>query len=220
MLLADVRLREAPRDAITLRANADGFVLLAPFGDGWYRLIAWDRRRETAEGTKVDFDALSDLARRVLGVDHGIHDPRWMSAVHSDERQVPRYRDGRVFLAGDAAHVHSPAGGMGMNTGLQDAANLSWKLAGAIHGWAAPGVLDSYDAERRHAGRITLRTSGMLLRQRRAGSPPARADRAGLRDALRTWLRGAQPPSTSRSLAANASGCPGQPNSPSRNPPW
>jgi 2-polyprenyl-6-methoxyphenol hydroxylase-like FAD-dependent oxidoreductase len=178
MMRADVRLREAPRDAITLRANADGFALLVPFGDGWYRLIAWDRRRESPEGTEVNFDALCDIARRVLGIDYGIHDPRWMSTFHSDERQVPRYRSGRVFLAGDAAHVHSPAGGMGMNTGLQDAANLSWKLAGAIHGWAAPGVLDSYDAERRHAGRITLRASGTLLRLMRARSLHARAGRA------------------------------------------
>src|SRR5438874_3300316 len=69
----------------------------------------------------------------------------------------PRYRVGRVFLAGDAAHVHSPAGGQGMNTGIQDATNLGWKLAAAVHGWAPEGLLDSYQAE---IGRASCRERG------------------------------------------------------------
>jgi hypothetical protein len=93
-----------------------------------------------------------------------MHDARWLSRLHSDERQVPRYRVGRVFLAGDAAHVHSPAGGQGMNTGLQDAANLGWKLAAALRGTALPGLLDSYQDERYPVGRMVLRFSGGLLR--------------------------------------------------------
>jgi hypothetical protein len=93
-----------------------------------------------------------------------MHDARWTSRFHSDERQVPSYRCGRVFLAGDAAHVHSPFGGQGMNTGLQDAANLSWKLAAALGGWAAGGLLDSYHAERYPVGRFVLRMSDRLMR--------------------------------------------------------
>jgi hypothetical protein len=104
------------------------------------------------------------VIRRVLGTDYGMHDARWLSRFHSDERQVPRYRVGRVFLAGDAAHVHSPAGGQGMNTGLQDAANLGWKLAATVHGWAPDGLLDTYHDERHPVGRMVLRTSGGLLR--------------------------------------------------------
>jgi 2-polyprenyl-6-methoxyphenol hydroxylase-like FAD-dependent oxidoreductase len=88
------------------------------------------------------------VARQALGTDYGLHNPRWMSRFHSEERQVPSYRDGRVLLAGDAAHVHSPAGGQGMNTGLQDAANLGWKLAATVRGWAPDGLLDTYHAER------------------------------------------------------------------------
>jgi 2-polyprenyl-6-methoxyphenol hydroxylase-like FAD-dependent oxidoreductase len=83
---------------------------------------------------------------------HGMHDPRWISRFHSDERQVPRYRAGRVFLAGDAAHVHSPAGGMGMNTSIQDSANLGWKLAAVLRGQAPDGLLDTYHAERHPVG--------------------------------------------------------------------
>jgi 2-polyprenyl-6-methoxyphenol hydroxylase-like FAD-dependent oxidoreductase len=75
-----------------------------------------------------------------------------------------RLREGRVFLAGDAAHVHSPAGGLGMNTGLQDAANLSWKLAAAMRDLAPAGLLDSYHAERHPVGRTTMLVSGALLR--------------------------------------------------------
>lgn len=93
-----------------------------------------------------------------------MHDLRWISRFHSDERQVPRYRDRRVFLAGDAAHVHSPAGGMGMNTGLQDAANLAWKLTAVIKGWAPDRLLDSYQDERHPVGRRVLGTSGLILR--------------------------------------------------------
>jgi hypothetical protein len=84
-------------------------------------------------------------------------EPRWTSRFLSERRQAARYRDGRVFLAGDAAHVHSPLGGQGMNTGIQDAMNLGWKLAAAIRGTAAPWLLDSYQAERHPVGEQVLR---------------------------------------------------------------
>jgi hypothetical protein len=100
-----------------------------------------------------------------------------MSRFHSEERQVARYRVGRVFLAGDAAHVHSPAGGMGMNTGLQDAANLGWKLAAAVLGRGDNRLLDTYDHERHPVGRMVLRMSGGLLRAALLRSPLARAIR-------------------------------------------
>jgi 2-polyprenyl-6-methoxyphenol hydroxylase-like FAD-dependent oxidoreductase len=78
-------------------------------------------------------------------------------------RVADRYRDGRVLLVGDAAHVHSPIGGPGLNLGLQDAINLGWKLAATIHGWAPPGLLDSYDAERRPLGhRVAMQTQAQL----------------------------------------------------------
>ncbi len=112
------------------------------------------------------------MTRQVLGTDFGLHDPRWMSRFHSEERQVPTYRAGRVLLAGDAAHVHSPAGGQGMNTGLQDAANLGWKLAATVQGWAPEGLLDTYDAERHPVGRQVVRDSGALLRIGLTGPPP------------------------------------------------
>jgi 2-polyprenyl-6-methoxyphenol hydroxylase-like FAD-dependent oxidoreductase len=174
VMLADVRLAEAPPDVLTVDTAPDGFAFIAPFGDGWYRVIAWDRRNQQPDQAPMDLDQLRDIVRRVLGTDHGMHDARWMSRFHSDERQVARYRVGRVFLAGDAAHVHSPAGGQGMNTGLQDAANLGWRLAAAVRGWAPREVLDGYQAERHHVGRLVLRGSGGLLRAALVRHPAAR----------------------------------------------
>ena len=170
VMLADVKLADAPTDTLTVNAAGDAFGFLAPFGDGWYRVIAWDRHHQLPDDAPVALGELRAAMRRALGTDFGMHDARWTSRFHSDERQVPQYRSGRVFLAGDAAHVHSPAGGQGMNTGLQDAANLSWKLAAALHGWAPPGLLDTYQQERHPVGRLVLRLSGSLLRG--ATTPP------------------------------------------------
>jgi 2-polyprenyl-6-methoxyphenol hydroxylase-like FAD-dependent oxidoreductase len=164
VMLADVRLTDAPTEVLTVNAVGDAFGFMAPFGDGWYRVIAWDKSRQQPDDAPVDLDEIRAVIRRALGTDYGMHDARWMSRFHIDERQVPRYRVGRVFLAGDAAHVHSPAGGQGMNTGLQDAANLSWKLAATVQGWAPPGLLDTYQDERHPIGRTVLRMSGGLLR--------------------------------------------------------
>jgi 2-polyprenyl-6-methoxyphenol hydroxylase-like FAD-dependent oxidoreductase len=177
VMLTDVRLTQPPPSALTIDSTGDAFALVAPFGDGWYRVIAWHRRDEPPEDAPVSLDEVSEVARQALGTDYGLHDPRWLTRFHSDERQAPRYRDGLVLLAGDAAHVHSPAGGQGMNTSIQDAANLGWKLAATVRGWAPPGLLDTYQAERHPVGRQVLRNSGALLRIALKPSPalvPAR----------------------------------------------
>ncbi|WP_448810830.1 FAD-dependent monooxygenase [Agromyces bauzanensis] len=180
IMLADVRLAEPPADAITVNGVREGFVFVAPFGDGYHRIFAWDRRRSAPEDEPLELDEVREMTRLALGTDFGMHDPRWLSRFHSDERQVPQYRVGRVFLAGDAAHVHSPAGGQGMNVGLQDAANLGWKLAAVIRGDEPPALLDSYHAERHPVGAAVLRGSGGLIRLAMLKSGFAR----GVRDVL------------------------------------
>ncbi|MEV8536254.1 FAD-dependent monooxygenase [Streptomyces sp. NPDC051211] len=179
VVLADVRLADPPAGVLAFSGNGRSFAFLVPFGDGWYRAIAWDRDHQPPDEDPVDLDELRTIMRNALGTDHGVHDARWISRFHSDERQVPHYRVGRVFLAGDAAHVHTPAGGQGMNTGMQDAANLSWKLAAALHGRAPDpeALLDSYHRERHPVGRMVLRSSGALIRIAIAGSPAVRAAR-------------------------------------------
>ncbi|MFV5991277.1 FAD-dependent oxidoreductase [Streptomyces sp. NPDC056231] len=182
IVLADVRLTEAPAGLLTVNGVGDAFTFIAPFGDGWYRVMGWDRRHQAADSDPVELDELREIARLALGSDHGMHDARWISRFHSDERQVPAYRVGRVFLAGDAAHVHSPAGGQGMNTGLQDAANLSWKLAAVLRGEsrAPEALLDSYHAERHPVGTKVLHSSGAMIRLAMARTLPQRAVRTAV----------------------------------------
>jgi 2-polyprenyl-6-methoxyphenol hydroxylase-like FAD-dependent oxidoreductase len=164
IMLADVRLAQPPPDVLAVNAVGDAFAFVAPFGDGWHRIFAWDRRHPLPDTAPVTLEEIRQVTRRSLGTDFGLQEARWMSRFHSDERQAPRYRVGRVFLAGDAAHVHSPAGGQGMNTGLQDAANLGWKLAATVHGWAPDDLLDTYEGERHPVGKLVLRSSGAIIR--------------------------------------------------------
>jgi len=171
VVLADVRLAEEPESLLTVNTVGDAFAFLAPFGDGYYRVIAWNRARNVSDTEPLDLEEVKEVTRLALGTDFGMNDARWMSRFHSDERQAPAYRVGRVFLAGDAAHVHTPAGGQGMNTGLQDAANLSWKLAAVVRGHADTALLDTYQAERHPVGRSVLRSSGGLVRLAMAKRP-------------------------------------------------
>jgi pentachlorophenol monooxygenase len=163
IMLADAYLADPPSAVISVNAVEDCFAFLAPFGDGWFRIIAWDRRHQAANTDPVDVEEIRDVLRRAMGTDYGLGEVRWKSRFASDERQVPQYRIGRVFLAGDAAHVHSPAGGQGMNTGIQDAANLGWKLAAVLNG-ADESILDTYQGERHPVGKMVLRSSGAAIR--------------------------------------------------------
>jgi 2-polyprenyl-6-methoxyphenol hydroxylase-like FAD-dependent oxidoreductase len=120
-----------------------------PLGDGTYRIVvpangvAEDR---AAAPTLEDF---KQQLRVVAGTDFGVHSPRWLSRFGDATRLADRYRTRRVLLAGDAAHIHPPTGGQGLNLGIQDAFNLGWKLAAEVNGWAPAELLDSYHTERR-----------------------------------------------------------------------
>jgi hypothetical protein len=110
----------------------------------------------TAEPTLRD---VSEMLVAVYGTDFGIHSPVWISRFTDMARQAASYRKGRVLLAGDAAHVHSPVGGQGLNTGVQDAVNLGWKLAQVVKGTSPDSLLDSYHAERHPVGARVLRNT-------------------------------------------------------------
>jgi 2-polyprenyl-6-methoxyphenol hydroxylase-like FAD-dependent oxidoreductase len=121
---------------------------LSPLGDGVYRVGV------PAEGLAEDprlpptFDEVKRQLKAVAGSDFGVHSPRWLSRFGDATRLAERYRVGRAFLAGDAAHIHPPVGGQGLNLGVQDAFNLGWKLAAAVNGWAPEDLLDTYHTER------------------------------------------------------------------------
>lgn len=136
-----------------------------PFGEGVYRVIVpatgVREHRAAPPPTLADF---SEALRAVAGTDFGVHSPRWLSRFGDATRLAERYRAGRVLLAGDAAHIHPPAGGQGLNLGLQDAVNLGWKLAAEIRGWAPATLLDTYEIERRPvAGDVLDNTRAQVL---------------------------------------------------------
>ncbi|WGR73801.1 MULTISPECIES: FAD-dependent monooxygenase [unclassified Bradyrhizobium] len=145
--------------------HEDGVLVFFPMGPGRYRLIAslGPSTGETpAAPTLQQFQALVD--RRGPG-GLVLKDSLWTTAFRINERQVANYRSGRIFLAGDSAHVHSPAGGQGMNTGMQDAFNLAWKLALVCHGIStAPALLDSYNVERKAVGAAVIHSTGRLTK--------------------------------------------------------
>ncbi|MEE1810241.1 rifampin monooxygenase [Streptomyces sp. BE133] len=127
-----------------------------PNGDGTYRVIVPADGVAEDRATAPTLEEFKQQLRAVAGTDFGVHSPRWLSRFGDATRQAERYRVGRVLLAGDAAHIHPPTGGQGLNLGVQDAFNLGWKLAAAVNGWAPEGLLDSYHAERHPVGARVL----------------------------------------------------------------
>ncbi len=120
-----------------------------PLADGTYRASVPAEGVAEDRATPPTLDEFKQQLRAIAGDDFGVHSPRWLSRFGDATRLADRYRTGRVLLAGDAAHVHPPAGGQGLNLGVQDAFNLGWKLAAEVNGWAPEGLLDSYHTERR-----------------------------------------------------------------------
>lgn len=154
--LGDVTLEPGitPADLPDLR------VPLIPLGAGYYRVITTEPySADLNRHAPMTLEELRASIRRVNGRDLPITGTRWVSRFTDASRQAACYRAGRVLVAGDAAHIHLPAGGPGLNTGLQDAVNLGWKLAAQIQGWAPPSLLDSYHRERHAEGeRVLLHT--------------------------------------------------------------
>lgn len=161
--LADVRLEaNLPDDEMTVFLSSGDIVALFPMpGERRFRVIV-----ERHEGPPVAGQPTLDDFQRSLDehapVATHVSDAVWMSHFRISQRQVEHYRRGRVFLAGDAAHIHSPVGGQGMNTGIQDAVNLGWKLSLVQNGHADESLLDSYDEERRPIGRRLLQATGAM----------------------------------------------------------
>ncbi|MFD7321859.1 rifampin monooxygenase [Streptomyces sp. NPDC059875] len=149
-LLGEMQLTADPETLAAVMAEVRKTQLrfgAMPLGDGFHRVIV------PGEGLSEDraaptLEEFRKQLRAVAGTDFGAHSPRWLSRFGDGTRLAERYRTGRVLLAGDAAHIHPPTGGQGLNLGIQDAFNLGWKLAAAVDGWAPEGLLDSYHTER------------------------------------------------------------------------
>jgi 2-polyprenyl-6-methoxyphenol hydroxylase-like FAD-dependent oxidoreductase len=147
LLLADVSGIDLPDRRFQRRAG--GLVVAARRGNGVTRLVVHEFGRTPPRRTAAPgFPEVAAAWSRVTGEDIGGGTPLWVTALGNGSRHVSRYRKGRVLLAGDAAHQQMPAGGQAVNLGLQDAANLGWKLAAQVRGWAPAGLLDTYHSER------------------------------------------------------------------------
>lgn len=134
-----------------------------PLGDGVYCVIVPAAGVAEDRTVPPTLDELKQQLRAIAGTDFGVHSPRWLSRFGDATRLAERYRTGRVLLAGDAAHIHPPSGGQGLNLGIQDAFNLGWKLAAEVGGWAPEGLLDSYHTERHPVAADVLDTTRVLM---------------------------------------------------------
>ncbi|QGU03476.1 FAD-dependent monooxygenase [Corynebacterium comes] len=155
-LIAEVEVTQEPPPGF--RQDESGIHAFHLMPDGrTYRVVTTERQLGPAtEPTMTD---LSNALASVYGTDFGVHNPTWLSRFTDATRQAAAYRNGRVLLAGDAAHIHYPAGGQGIGLGIQDAVNLGWKLAQVLKGVSPPSLLDTYQAERHPAGARALRLS-------------------------------------------------------------
>jgi 3-(3-hydroxy-phenyl)propionate hydroxylase len=155
-LIAEVEVRVAPpTDFVQNESGVHGLQLMA---DGHtYRVVTTEPR--IGPGTEPTLGDLSTSLEAVFATDFGVHDPTWISRFTDATRQAEAYRRGRVLLAGDAAHIHYPAGGQGIGLGIQDAVNLGWKLAQVVKRSSPESLLDTYHEERHRAGARALRLS-------------------------------------------------------------
>jgi 2-polyprenyl-6-methoxyphenol hydroxylase-like FAD-dependent oxidoreductase len=154
-IIAEVATGEEP--PIGMRPEGGGIGLANREGGAPYRVVLVERElHHEGEPTLED---VRQALRHSYGTDYGVHSPSWISRFTDMTRQAVRYREGRVLLAGDAAHIHPPQGGQGLNIGVQDAVNLGWKLARVVNGTSAGSLLDTYHAERHPIGARVLRNT-------------------------------------------------------------
>jgi 2-polyprenyl-6-methoxyphenol hydroxylase-like FAD-dependent oxidoreductase len=191
-IIAEAKLSQTPEWG--LRHDGLGVHGLSPLEDGSGAgiLVSETQVNPTSEPNLEDLRA---ALVAVYGTDYGVHDAAWISRFNDAARQAAAYRAGRVLLAGDAAHIHYPAGGQGLNLGIQDAVNLGWKLAQVVKGIAPESLLDSYERERRPVVTRVLRNTmaqvALLgrLDDRKAALREVTAELLQLNEA-RTWLGG------------------------------
>jgi 2-polyprenyl-6-methoxyphenol hydroxylase-like FAD-dependent oxidoreductase len=200
--LGDVQLHGHHAEGGTQQhSNNRGLAFIVPFKDGTHRIVTIDRQYQN-QPKKQDLSLaeLQESISAILEKPVKLSDPAWLTRWGSSLRLASQYQVGRVFLGGDATHTHSPAGGQGLNTGVQDAFNLGWKLAFAVRGDAPTRLLDTYYSERFPIGKKILRTSDFLLRSLLVHQPIARS----LREFLFRLL--IPLPLVQRNLALNLSG--------------
>lgn len=163
-MLADVHMRgyPCPDTEASIYWHKDGPFVIFPISPGRYRVLADLPTSGAQHPPTPNLEQAQAVIDRRGPPGLQAFDPIWLAGFRINGRKVSNYRSGRAFLAGDAAHVHSPAGGQGMNTGMQDAFNLAWKLALVVKGTCSEHLLDSYSAERSYVGDQVLKSASQL----------------------------------------------------------
>lgn len=157
-MMAEAVLDAPPAQPLLTMVNEAGALLVVPGVDGIHHRIVVDAP-VAALSEPVSLPELAAKAARIAGTDFRPHDPIWLTRFTDETRQAQHYRKGRIILAGDAAHIHAPMGGQGLNVGIQDAINLGWKLASVLRGDASEALLDSYERERWQVGDVLRRNT-------------------------------------------------------------
>src|SRR6476661_8688369 len=139
---------DVPEDQLSIFLGRNGFLAVFPMGDGRFRFMATDPDGITGDTGDPTLEDIQRLYDRTVHLPAQLYNLNWSSRFRINSRHMTTLRDGRVFFGGDAAHVHSPAGGQGMNAGIQDMVNLSWKLAMVLNGHARKDLLDTYQSDR------------------------------------------------------------------------
>lgn len=148
-VLGDLHLAgDVPEDQLSIFLARNGFLAMFPMGEGRFRFMATDPDSITGETGDPTLEDIQRLYDRSVHLPAQLYNLNWSSRFRINSRHMTTLRDGRVFFGGDAAHVHSPAGGQGMNAGIQDMINLSWKLAMVLNGDGRPQLLDTYQSDR------------------------------------------------------------------------
>ncbi|MBN9795551.1 2-polyprenyl-6-methoxyphenol hydroxylase [Pseudonocardia sp. TMWB2A] len=199
--MGDVILDLPPGPPIAGGSNEHGGASILPSGDGMHsRVIVLDTaRRHLPQSEPLSLEELRESLRRTTGRDFGMRDATWLTRFTDETRLAASYRQGRLLLAGDAAHIHAPMGGQGLNVGVQDAMNLGWKLALVVTGRAPEILLDTYESERRPVGE-RLFTNTVAQYRLVSGFEPANTHlRAVISDLLAV-------PEANRAMAGEVSG--------------
>lgn len=175
-VLGDLTLDgDIPEDQLSVFLARNGFLAVFPMGHGRFRFMVTDPDRVTGDAAEPSLEDIRRLYERTVHLPARLRDLRWSSRFRINSRHMTTLRSGRVFFGGDAAHVHSPAGGQGMNAGIQDMINLSWKLAMVLDGRARPELLDTYESDRLPVIHALVRMTERATRAFNSTDPMAHA---------------------------------------------
>ncbi len=165
LMHGDVKLSKFPTNSVFAKISRKGMVAAFPLPDNYYRVLVLDQDKiNDITEKELTLEDFSESAEKLAEMNLGIYEPLWLSRFNTRQKHASKYRDKRVFLVGDAAHVHMPAGGQGLQSAIEDAFNLGWKLSSTLNSGFSNTILDSYEYERRQIASNAMHKSKFLFK--------------------------------------------------------